>query len=105
CFGEFYSDKLAMLQVKPSSRGFELTAKWRPELVLITRHALGDMTNTHRHFGIAFNTLDQLYNETGFELNKILFGFGLSAAYRYGYYNLPVFEDNLSFKFAFYLKI
>lgn len=104
-FGEFYSDKLAMLQVKHSLRRFKLTEKWRPELVLITRHALGDMTNTHRHFGIPFNTLDQLYNETGFELNKILFGFGLSAAYRYGYYNLPVFEDNLSFKFTFYLKI
>ena len=104
-FGEFFSDRLTTLQVKHSLRRFKLTEKWKPELVLITRHALGDMSNRDQHFGIPFNTLDQLYNETGFEINKILFGFGLSAAYRYGYYNLPKFSDNISFKFTFYLKV
>ncbi len=104
-FGEFFSDRLTTLQVKHGLRRFRLTEKWKPELVLITRHALGDMSNRDQHFGIPFNTLDQLYNETGFEINKILFGFGLSAAYRYGYYYLPDFEDNISFKFTFYLKI
>jgi len=104
-FGEFFSDKLTTLQIKHSLRRFDLGEKWKPELVLITRHALGDMDNIENHFGIPFNTLDKLYNETGFEINKILFGFGLSAAYRYGYYNLPVFEDNISFKFTFYLNL
>lgn len=104
-FGEFFSDKLTTLQIKHSLRRFKLTEKWKPELVFITRHALGDMSNTHRHFGIPFNTLDHLYNESGVELNKIFLGFGLSFAYRYGYYNLPTFEDNMSFKFTFYLKI
>jgi hypothetical protein len=28
----------------------------------------------------------------------------LSGAYRYGFYNLPDFEDNISFKFTFYAK-
>ena len=104
-FGEFFSDKLTTLQIKHSLRRFKLTEKWKPELVLITRHALGNMDDREQHIGIPFNTLDQLYNETGFEMNKILFGFGLSAAFRYGYYNLPVFEDNISFKFTFYLKV
>lgn len=104
-FGEFFSDRLTTLQVKHSLRRFKLGEKWKPELVFITRHAWGDMSNTNRHFGIPFNTLDQLYNESGLELNKILFGFGLSASYRYGYYYLPNFEDNISFKFTFYLKI
>lgn len=104
-FGEFFSDKLTTLQVKHSLRHFKLAEKWKPELVLITRHAWGDMNNTEQHFGIPFNTLDKLYNESGLELNKILFGFGLSGAYRYGYYNLPKFSDNISFKFTFYLKI
>ena len=104
-FGEFYSDKMAMIQIKHSLRRFKLTEKWKPELVFITRHAMGDMDNTNRHFGVPFNTLDHLYNESGLELNKILFGFGLSFAYRYGYYNLPTFEDNMSFKFTFNLKI
>ena len=104
-FGEFFSDKLTTLQVKHSLRRFKLTEKWKPELVLITRHALGDMSNKDDHFGIPFNTLDHLYNESGIELNKILFGFGLSGAFRYGYYNLPKFSDNISFKFTFYLKV
>ncbi len=104
-FGEFFSDKLTTLQIKHSLRRFDLAEKWKPELVLITRHALGDMDNIENHFGVPFNTLDKLYNETGFEVNKILFGFGLSGAYRYGYYNLPKFSDNISFKFTFYLEI
>lgn len=104
-FGEFFSDKLATLQVKHSLRRFNLTEKWRPELVFITRHALGDLRNPEEHIGIDFNTLNELYSESGFELNKILFGFGLSFAYRYGYYHLPDLEDNISFKFTFYLKL
>lgn len=104
-FGEFYSDKLAMLQIKHTFRRFRLAEKWNPELVVIARHAIGDMKDTDRHFGIPFNTLDHPYNEAGFELNKIAVGFGLSFAYRYGYYSLPNFEDNVSFKFTFNLKI
>ena len=104
-FGEFFSSKLLTLQVKHSLRRFYISDYFKPELVFITRHALGDMDNIERHQGITFDTLDQFYNETGLELNKILFGFGLSAAYRYGFYHLPDFEDNISFKFTFYLKI
>ncbi|MCG2430607.1 DUF5686 family protein [Aequorivita xiaoshiensis] len=104
-FGEFFSDKLAMLQMKHTFRRFRLAEKWNPELVLISRHAIGDMKDTDRHFGIPFNTLDHPYNEAGLELNKIALGFGLSFAYRYGYYSLPNFEDNISFKFTFNLKV
>lgn len=104
-FGEFFSDKLAMLQIKHSLRRFRLTDKWKPELVFITRHAIGDLSHRDRHFGIPFNTLDHLYNESGVELNKIAFGFGLSFAYRYGYFHLPAIEENISFKFTFYLKL
>lgn len=104
-FGEFYSDKLAMLQMKHTFRRFKLGKNWKPEVVLISRHAIGDISDAGRHFGIPFNNLDHPYNEAGLELNKIALGFGLSFAYRYGYYNLPSFEDNVSFKFTFNLKI
>lgn len=104
-FGEFFSDKVMTMHIKHSLRRFKLTEKWKPELVFLTRHAWGDMSHQNQHFGVPFNTLDQLYNETGVELNKILFGFGLSFAYRYGYYHMPALEDNISFKFTFYLKI
>lgn len=104
-FGEFYSDKLTAIQIKHSLRRFKLTEKWKPEMVFITRHAIGNMGNMNEHFGIPFNKMDRLYNESGVELNKIIFGFGLSFAYRYGYFNLPSFEENVSFKFTFNLKI
>ncbi len=104
-FGEFFSDKLVTLQVKHGLRRFYFSKKFQPELVLLTKHALGDLKNKEAHQGIEFNTLDNLYSESGLEINRILFGFGLSVAYRYGFYHLPDFEDNVSFKFTFKLKI
>lgn len=104
-FGEFFSDQLLTLQVKHSLRRFYFSEFFQPELVFITRHAVGDLSNPERHFGIPFNTLEEFYSESGLELNRLLFGFGLSFAYRYGFYNLPDFEDNISFKFTFYLKL
>lgn len=104
-FGEFFSDKLTTLQVRHSLRRFNIAKKIKPELVLITRHALGDLENKDEHIGLVFNTLNQFYSESGFEINKIFLGFGLSFAYRYGYYSLPDFDDNLSFKFTFYLRL
>ncbi len=104
-FGEFFSDKLATLHVKHSLRRFYFSSRFKPELVFITRHAIGSLTDRERHNGIPFNTLEEVYSESGFELNKLIFGFGLSFAYRYGFYNLPEFEDNISFKFTFYLNL
>lgn len=112
-FGEFFSDKLATLQVRHSLRRLNLGNTFKPELVIVTRHAVGSLDNLEQHRGLVeegemrpgFNTLDQVFNESGFEINKIFFGFGLSFAYRYGFYNLPDFEDNVSAKFTFYLKL
>jgi len=104
-FGEFFSDKLATLQVKHSLRRFYFSEKFQPELVILTKHAIGELESRDQHLGIGFDTLEQVYNESGIELNKLIFGFGLSFAYRYGFYNLPEFEDNVSFKFTFNLKV
>ncbi|RMA66284.1 DUF5686 family protein [Ulvibacter antarcticus] len=104
-FGEFFSDRLTTLQVKHSLRRFNISKKIQPELVFITKHALGDLSEKDAHIGIPIKTLEQFYSESGLEINKILYGFGLSFAYRYGYYHLPKFEDNIAFKFTFYLKL
>lgn len=104
-FGEFFSDKLATIQIKHSLRRFKISERFKPELVFITRHAIGSISDKERHLGIAFDTLEEVYSESGLELNKLIFGFGLSAAYRYGFYHLPNFEDNISFKFTFYLNL
>ncbi|HZJ35941.1 MAG TPA: DUF5686 family protein [Gillisia sp.] len=104
-FNEFFSDKLASIQIKHHLKPFVISERIQPEFVLITRHAIGDISNVEKHQNITFSSLKEGYSESGFEINKILFGFGLSFAYRYGAYHLPTFEENLSFKFTFNMKI
>jgi len=104
-FSEFFSTRLASLHIKHSLAPFKISNKFRPEMVLISRHAIGDFSNQEKHLGVDFNTLNQGYSEAGVELNKIFWGFGLSFAYRYGAYHLPSFDDNIAFKFTFNLKL
>ena len=104
-FNEFFSDRLLTLQIKHSLRPFNISEKFKPELAFISRHALGNLSNPEAHINTSFNTLEQLYSESGIELNKLLFGFGLSFSYRYGAYHLEDFDDNIAFKFTFQLKI
>lgn len=104
-FNEFFSDKFSTLQLKHTFRPFQITERFKPQLVLISRYALGDMKSIDRHQGIEFNTLEHLYSESGFEINKLILGFGLSFAYRYGAYHLPNFEDNIAFKFTFNISL
>jgi hypothetical protein len=100
-FNEFFSDRFATLQIKHYVKPFKITERYRPQLVLISRFALGDMHNVERHQNVSFGTLNKGYSEAGFEVNKLFFGFGLSFAYRYGAYHLPRTEDNIAFKFTF----
>ncbi|EDP72500.1 hypothetical protein FBALC1_15402 [Flavobacteriales bacterium ALC-1] len=104
-FNEFFSDKFSTLQLKHKFKPFKISEWFKPQLVLISRYAIGNMDNIDRHQGISFNTLDKLYSESGFEINKLLFGFGLSFAYRYGGYHLPNLEDNIAFKFTFNISL
>ena len=103
-FGEFFSDRYAAVHVKHSLFRINISEKIQPEAIVFTRHAIGNLKNKAAHLGVDFKTLDQFYSESGIELNRIFFGFGLSFAYRYGYYNLPNFDDNIALKFTFYLK-
>lgn len=100
-FNEFFSDKFATFQFKHYLAPFDITDRYKPQLVLITRYAIGDMDNPERHEGIDFGSLEKGYTESGFEINKLLFGFGLSFTYRYGAYHLPEIGDNVAFKFTF----
>ncbi len=104
-FGEFFSNKLATLQIKHRIKPVKITSWFAPELVFISRYAIGDINNQDKHQGVTFSSLRHGYQESGLELNKLFAGFGLSFAYRYGAYHLPKFDDNISFKFTFYLKL
>jgi hypothetical protein len=104
-FNEFFSDRFATLQLKHKLKPFNISPWFKPQLVLISRYAIGNMNNIDRHENISFNTLEKGFSESGFEINKLLFGFGLSFAYRYGAYSLPEFEDNFAFKFTFNVNL
>ncbi|ALJ05100.1 hypothetical protein APS56_08160 [Pseudalgibacter alginicilyticus] len=104
-FNEFFSDKFTTLQFKHFFKPFDVSLRYKPQLVLITRLAFGDMEQPEKHQNITFGTLNKGYTESGFEINKLLFGFGLSFTYRYGGYHLPEFSDNVAFKFTFNVSL
>lgn len=104
-FNEFFSDRIMTLQMRHSFEPFHIASWLNPELVITTRYALGDLNDAGDHLNINFNRLNKGYTESGFELNKLIYGFGLSATYRYGAYHLPQFSDNIALKFTFYLEI
>ncbi|MBT8268211.1 MAG: hypothetical protein KJN59_03225 [Bacteroidia bacterium] len=104
-FNEFFSERFASLVFRHRLKAFEISPTFKPELVLLTKIAVGDFDDTERHENISFGTLEKGFTESGIELNKLLFGFGLSFAYRYGAYHLPKFEDNIAFKFTFKLSL
>lgn len=104
-FNEFFSDKFATLQLKHRLAPFKITPWFKPELVLISRYAVGTMKDPQRHEDINFKTLDKGFLESGVEINKLFFGFGLSFAYRYGAYHLPKIEDNIAIKFTFNVSL
>jgi hypothetical protein len=104
-FNEFFSDKFTTFQLKHSIKPFHISDRFKPQLVLISRYALGDVSHTERHQNVTFGSLNKGYTESGFEINKLIFGFGLSFTYRYGAYHLPDFGDNVAFKFTFNLTL
>ena len=104
-FNEFFSDRFATFQLKHYFKSFDISRRFKPQLVLISRFAIGDMHDIERHQNIEFGTLNKGYSEAGLEINKLLFGFGLSFAYRYGGYHLPNWEDNIAFKFTFNITL
>ncbi|NNK81569.1 MAG: hypothetical protein HKO92_00445 [Flavobacteriaceae bacterium] len=104
-FNEFYSDRFIVFQAKHRLKPFKITPWFKPQFVLISRSTFGTMKNPEKHENLNFSTLDKGYFESGFEINKLMLGFGLSFAYRHGSYHLPRFEDNFAFKFTFNINL
>ena len=104
-FNEFFSSEFAFLQLKHGFKRVEIFKKVKPQLVMVTRMAWGNLENPERHIGINYKTLNEGYFESGIELNQIYKGFGLSGFYRYGPNQLSRLEDNLAIKLSFILDL
>jgi len=107
---EFLSDKYVSLFTNHNF-GMLLNNKgfFTPEVVLHNNLGIGDLSNATNHQNIAFNIKEELFLETGLELRNLIklnyldvgyLGIGAGGFYRYGYYNLPDFNDNFVFKFS-----
>jgi len=104
-FNEFFSSEYVTLQLKHGFTRFTLYKSLKLSPMLVTRLAWGNLSNKDAHLGFAYNTLDRGYYESGIELNEIFKGLGITGFYRYGPYQLPHFDKNVSVKVSYVLNL
>ncbi len=104
-YNEFISDRFVAIHLKHEITSFKITKKFKPQLTLVTRVAIGNISNAAYQNGLEFKTLKKGYIESGLEFNSLFKGFGLSAFYRYGAYKNPEWSDNLALKLTYRLRL
>ncbi len=104
-FNEFISERYASIQGRYNFRRFQLGNRFKPQLSLISRFAIGTIDEPENHLGVAFQKMNKGYLESGFVLNHLFKGFGLSSFYRYGAYSNEKFSDNLALKLTYVLSL
>ncbi len=81
------------------------TKKFKPEFVVVHNLGFGKLDYPLQHEGIAINTMEKGYFETGLRINNLLniglSGIGIAGFYRYGPYAFPDLEDNFAVKVSF----
>ena len=107
---EFLSDRYASLFTTHNfGRLFNNKGKIAPEVVLYNNFSIGELSNESNHQFISFKTKEELFSETGLELQNFLkfdvnelfyLSFGVGAFYRYGFHNLDKSKDNFAFKYG-----
>ena len=104
-YNEFISDRYLAIHLKQEFEPFKIGTKFKPQLSIVTRAAIGNIDNPTYHNGLNFKTMENGYIESGFELNSLFKGFGFSAFYRYGTYKNPEWSDNLALKLTYKLRL
>lgn len=104
-FNEFISERYVSLQARHNFHRFKISNKFRPRLSLISRFAIGTIDEPQNHQGVSFKKMNKGYLESGFVLNHLYKGFGLSSFYRYGAYSNEKFSDNLAVKLTYVLSL
>ncbi|MFV0530767.1 MAG: DUF5686 family protein [Flavobacteriales bacterium] len=93
---EFFSNRFTSFQLKQYLPAFKILKKSMNTNV-VYRGIIGAMDSKESH-SLNFNTLENYYQEAGFEVNNLLFIFGLGAYYRFGAYHLTNEGENFSVK-------
>ena len=104
-YNEFISDRFASIHIKHELKYFNIGKKFKPQITLVTRAAIGDIDNPSYHQGFVFKSLKKGYIESGIEFNSLFKGFGLSTFYRYGPYKNIEWSDNLALKLTYNIRL
>ena len=82
----------------------------KPEFLLFHNMGIGALKNSDAHQGVPIQDLNKGFLESGAGFKNLIrlnyfnvayFGFGASAFYRYGPYQLPTLDDNLVYRINF----
>ena len=100
-YNEFISDRFSAIHIKHEFKPFKIGNRFKPQLTLATRAAIGGIKNPEYQNGLNFKSLNKGYLESGMEFNRLFKGFGLSSFYRYGAYQNSYWADNLAVKLTY----
>lgn len=105
---EFLSDKQVGLFFNHNFGNFLISNRvMKPELVFYHNAGYGTLSNPERHQGVTFETMEDVYFESGLGIKKLIrlnfvdvgyMGWGFDAIYRHGAYAFESTRDNLFFK-------
>ncbi len=104
-YNEFISDRFAAIHLKHELKPFKIGSKFKPQLIFVTRAAIGDIENPSYHNGVVFKSLKNGYLESGLEFKSLFKGFGISTFYRYGANQNPEWSDNLAIKISYKIRL
>jgi len=102
---EFVSSRFAALHLRHNFGSLLFkTEKFKPELVLTHSQLIGQLTHPDNHAGVRLQAPEQVYMESGLEINRLLkssfSALGLGFFYRHGAYGLPTFKENFAIKLS-----
>jgi len=102
---EFAADRFASLFVSHDFGKLLFRSKYfNPQPVLVTGIAFGSLQHPENHLDLDVKGYEKGYFESGLLINKILnlgvSNIGIGAFYRYGYYSLPAWKENLALKLS-----
>lgn len=107
---EFFCDRFAALFFSHNFHDLLFSTKrFKPELILITNIAWGDLKNKETHKGIEFHDMDKGYYESGIIIDNLINTYfiklGIGGFYRYGPYSFENAWDNFSWKFSLTINL
>ncbi len=104
---EFLSDQFVAIYLRQDFGSLLFKSKkFKPEILLITSFAFGNLKSPELQQEIDFRTMENGYFESGILLNNLIrsaniMGLGFGVYYRYGHYAFSETKENFAYKLSF----